>query len=156
MESLNRILYPTDFSQQALVTLPLLKLLVEKFQAQLHCLHVIDEALQYWMAGADNAVPMVVSENDLIESAQKQMDEFISTHLTEFKDKLTAKVTVGRPFLNIIQYARDESIDLIVISTHGHGALTSMLLGSVTEKVVRKAPCPVLTVRNSEYKFEMP
>ena len=53
-------------------------------------------------------------------------------------------------------YAREHEMDLIVIATHGHGALASMLLGSVTEKVVRKSSCPVLTVRHPEHKFEIP
>jgi nucleotide-binding universal stress UspA family protein len=65
-------------------------------------------------------------------------------------------VLVGAPFVEIIRYARDQSIDLIVIGTHGHSALAAMLLGAVAEKVVRKAPCPVLTVRHPKHVFEMP
>jgi nucleotide-binding universal stress UspA family protein len=65
-------------------------------------------------------------------------------------------VLVGTPFVEIIHYARDQSIDLIVLGTHGRSALAAMLLGTVAEKVVRKAPCPVLTVRHPQHKFEMP
>jgi universal stress protein A len=56
-------------------------------------------------------------------------------------------VQVGSPFQEIVRYAVEQAIDLIVIGTHGRGPIGHMLLGSVAEKVVRKAPCPVLTVR---------
>ena len=63
---------------------------------------------------------------------------------------------LGKPFEQIIRHARQEEIDLIVIGTHGHSALGSMLLGSVAEKVIRKAPCAVLSIRHPDHKFEAP
>ena len=63
---------------------------------------------------------------------------------------------LGRPYPTILDYASQQQVDMIVIATHGRGALTHMLLGSVTEKVVRKAPCPVLTVRHPEHEFVTP
>jgi nucleotide-binding universal stress UspA family protein len=65
-------------------------------------------------------------------------------------------VLPGRTFVEIIQYARRVGADLIVMGTHGRSALKQMLLGSVAEKVVRKAPCPVLTVRHPDLVFELP
>ena len=59
-------------------------------------------------------------------------------------------------FQKIIQYAKEKDIDLIIMGTHGHSGLAHVLLGSVTEKVVRKAPCPVLTVRHPEHEFVHP
>ena len=64
-----------------------------------------------------------------------------------------AEVREGTPFYEIIQFAKENDIDLIVMGTHGHSGLAHVLLGSVTEKVVRKAPCPVLTVRHPEHEF---
>ena len=58
--------------------------------------------------------------------------------------------------MEIIRYARREKIDLIVLGTHGRGAFSHALMGSVAEKVVRKAPCPVLTIRHPEQQFVMP
>ena len=108
-------------------------------------------------AGAgETAVPVVMPTDDLKESAEKQLEEFVKQYWDQDQSELVKSVVAGRPFVEIIQYARGHDIDLIVISTHGRGALTSMLLGSVTEKVVRKAPCAVLTVRNPEHKFEIP
>src|SRR5207302_3469836 len=62
----------------------------------------------------------------------------------------------GSPFVEIVRYAKEQNIDLIVLGTHGRGPIAHMLLGSVAEKVVRKAPCPVLTVRHPEHEFVMP
>ena len=59
-------------------------------------------------------------------------------------------------FVEIIRYARENNIDLLVLGTHGRGAIAHMLMGSVAEKIVRKAPCPVLTVRHPEHEFVMP
>ena len=60
---------------------------------------------------------------------------------------MKTELRTGSPFVEIVRYARDERIDLIVLGTHGRGPIAHMLLGSVAERVVRKAPCPVLTVR---------
>jgi nucleotide-binding universal stress UspA family protein len=62
----------------------------------------------------------------------------------------------GGPYVEIVRCARDSSIDLIVMGTHGRGFVAHMLMGSVAEKVVRRAPCPVLTVRHPEHEFIMP
>ena len=65
-------------------------------------------------------------------------------------------VRTGKPFYEINQYALDERIDLIVIATHGHSGVEHILFGSTAEKVVRKAPCPVLVVRTGEREFVRP
>ena len=62
----------------------------------------------------------------------------------------------GPPFLEIIRYAKSNDIDLIIMATHGRTGLAHIMIGSVVEKVVRKAPCPVLTVRPSGHQFVMP
>jgi nucleotide-binding universal stress UspA family protein len=71
-------------------------------------------------------------------------------------DSVKRVVVMGKPFAEIIRYAREQAIDLIVLGTHGRSALGSMLLGGVAEKVVRKAPCAVLTVRHPDHQFEAP
>ena len=67
-----------------------------------------------------------------------------------------ALTTEASPSAAIVFYARDAAIDLIVIGTHGRGAIAQLLIGSVAERVVRLAPCPVLTVRNPEHEFVLP
>ena len=67
-----------------------------------------------------------------------------------------AEVREGSPFYEIIRYAKEQDVDLIIMGTHGRGGLVHVLLGSVAEKVVRKSPCPVLTVRHPEHEFVHP
>jgi universal stress protein A len=76
----------------------------------------------------------------------------------EATERMTAETMLlqGVPFAEIIQFARDGNYDLIVMGTHGRSGFKHALLGSVTEKVIRKAPCPVLTIRASGHKFEHP
>lgn len=66
------------------------------------------------------------------------------------------EVREGTPFYEIVSFATETDVNLIVMGTHGHTGLAHVLLGSVTEKVVRKAPCPVLTVRHPEHEFVHP
>jgi nucleotide-binding universal stress UspA family protein len=65
-------------------------------------------------------------------------------------------VTAGSPAAAIVEYATGHDIDLLVLGTHGRGALSHLLMGSVAERVVRMAPCPVLTVRDPEREFVVP
>ena len=74
------------------------------------------------------------------------------------RDKLSVTLVMrkGNPFLEVVRYARDQKMDLIVLGTHGRGAIAHVLMGSVAEKVVRKASCAVLTVRHPQHEFVMP
>ena len=63
---------------------------------------------------------------------------------------------VGAPHVEIVRYARQQDIDLIVQSTHGRTGLSHALIGSTAEKIVQMAPCPVMTVKNPEHEFVMP
>lgn len=69
---------------------------------------------------------------------------------------IALEIAEGKPFIEIIKAAKNYDVDLIVMGTHGRTGLQHMLIGSVAEKVVRKAPCPVLTVKHPDYEFEMP
>ena len=116
--------------------------LAAKSGAELHLLHAIETVPIMYGEGAFYP-PESVAE--LEAAAVKQLDDL--------KLDATADLTVvrkakhGHPFVEIVRYAKENSTDLIVIGTHGRGAIAHMLLGSVVEKVVRKAPCPVLVVR---------
>ncbi len=84
------------------------------------------------------------------------MEKFAAEHLADAGFPVMTEVQMGRPFIEIIRYAREKKIDLIVLGTHGRSGLKHVLLGSVAERVVRKAPCPVLTIRHPEHEFVMP
>ena len=83
------------------------------------------------------------------------MDELVTQVRAEYED-VSGAVRIGSAFLEIIQYAKEVQADLIVVGTHGRTGLKHMIIGSVAEKVVRKAPCPVLSVKHPEHAFEMP
>ena len=150
------ILFPTDFSELAQGALPFAKEMAGSFHAQLHCLHIVDEAYQYWSAMGPESIPVGPPIDDMIDLATTRMEKFREEHLAGLDKPPTTHVATGRPFSGIIAYVRAQEIDLIVMATHGRGAIAHMLLGSTTEKVVRKAQCAVLTIRPEEHKFVMP
>jgi nucleotide-binding universal stress UspA family protein len=157
MLNLKKILYPTDFSEYSLAALPYAVSIAKQNNAELYCLHVVDMPQEEYLT-SEYMVPLNVPhvpEDKVLRTARARMERFVTENLSEI-EKLESRVLVGVPFVEIIRYARDQSIDLIVIGTHGHSALAAMLLGTVAEKVVRKAPCPVLTVRHPHHKFELP
>lgn len=157
MLNLKKILYPTDFSEYSLAALPYAVGLTQQNDAELYCLHVVNVSPEEYLTG-EHIIPLSVPnipKNTSLRTARMKLKKFAVENLSEL-DKLTSIVITGAPFVEIIRYAREQSIDLIVMGTHGRSALASMLLGSVAEKVVRKAPCPVLTVRHPQHKFELP
>jgi len=153
---ISKVLYPTDFSETALHALKYAREFTETFDAHLHCVHVVDEAYQYWTAMGPESVPVGVAAEDLLSIAEEQMQGFADEYLVGLKYVPVTKVLVGSPFKEVITYARDNTIDVIVVGTHGRSGLSWMLMGSTAEKIVRKAPCPVLTVRHPEHEFVMP
>ena len=150
MIALKRILVPTDFSVCSDAALKYGRALTEAFGATLHLLHVVqDPYTQPWAA---EAFPTPLGE--MLAQWEEQARQRLATLLPE-GDRTGAAIAtiVGSPFYEIVRYATEQQIDLIVIGTHGRGPLGHMLLGSVAEKVVRKAPCPVLTVRHPQHDF---
>ena len=154
MIALKRILVPTDFSDASEAALNYGRALAEAFGASLHVLHVMEDPFLYASASESYVVPLELHEQ-IEKSARERLNSVLSA--TD-REKLHAEVVLkrGSPFVEIVRYAREQDVDLIVIGTHGRGPIAHMLMGSVAEKVVRKAPCPVLTVRHPEHEFVMP
>ena len=150
MISLKKILVPTDFSACSDAALRYARALCEAFDAELHLLHVVqDPYTQPWAA---EAFPTPLGE--MLEQWQQQARDRLATLVPEQETSRSRMATVvGSPFYEIVRYAEEQRIDLIVIGTHGRGPIGHMLLGSVAEKVVRKSPCPVLTVRQPQHEF---
>ena len=144
-----RILYPADFSEISLVALDYARELVATFDAQLHCLHVVDEACQYWTTLEPEAPPPAPAPQDITRMAEAQMQRFADQYLVGMKHAPVTRVLHGRPFKEIVAYSRETMIDMIVLATHGRGGLAQALLGGTADKVVHNAPCPVLMVRTS-------
>tara|TARA_R110002095_G_scaffold214866_2_gene207727 strand:- start:115 stop:585 length:471 start_codon:yes stop_codon:yes gene_type:complete len=155
MLEIKKILVPTDFSEFGEQALLYGCELAKKFNSQLHLLNVVQDAVA--MFPEPNM--MGTSMNDLVADmqnlARKQLESMPDLPGTEDL-QVVREVRVGPAFLEIVRYAKKSDIDLIVIGTHGRTGIKHMLLGSVAEKVVRKAPCPVLTVSHPEREFVMP
>jgi nucleotide-binding universal stress UspA family protein len=155
MLDIKKILVPTDFSEFGEQALLYGCELAKKFDAELHLLNVVQDAVA--MFPEPNM--MGTSMNDLVSDmqhlAQKQLEEMPGLPGTEDL-KVVRETCIGPAFLEIVRYAKKSDINLIVIGTHGRSGIKHMLLGSVAEKVVRKAPCPVLTVSHPEREFIMP
>ena len=152
MIQLKRILLPSDFSELSSEATKYACVLVEQFDAELHMLHVHETFVipEYAMG---------IDWEKLAQEAQKSAEAHMNEVLDpEWKTGRTVVVATaeGPPFLEIIRYAKEHDIDLIVMATHGRSGVSHMLIGSVAEKVVRKAPCPVLTVRPKGHQFVMP
>jgi nucleotide-binding universal stress UspA family protein len=154
MINLKQILVPTDFSEPSISALKYGRALADAFASSIHLLHVLEDPFMYAPTSEGYVVPPHFHE-ELEASVRTQLDKVFTT---EEKQKYRAKMMLrtGSPFVEIVRYAKTENIDLIVMGTHGRGPIAHMLLGSVAEKVVRKAPCPVLTVRHPEHEFVMP
>ena len=149
--TLKRILLPIDFSDTARHALGYAREMAERFGAEVHLLHVVaDPTPQDWAAGA--AAPVV---SDLLETWEAEAGRHLAAITLDGIETVRA-IRVGHAFFEILQYATDNAIDMIVMGTHGRGPVRHLLLGSVAEKVVRKAPCPVLTVRQPGHEFVMP
>ena len=89
-------------------------------------------------------------------AGQKRVDDLISVEDRTLLRAQGTVVTSDAPASAIVKYAKDSDVNLIVIGTHGRGGMAHLLLGSIAERVVRIAPCPVLTVRHPEREFVLP
>ncbi|MBS1270929.1 MAG: Universal stress protein A [Candidatus Marinimicrobia bacterium] len=154
MPEIKNILYTTDFSEFSRFALPYVVEMAEKFEADLHCLYVV-EPINTPVDFGWTQVNYAELEENHVEHAEKSLKSIVEEDIPQHI-RTHSVVRHGRSFKEIIDYARDEGIDLIVMATHGLSGLSHILFGSTTEKVVRKSPCPVLTVRDPEHEFEMP
>ncbi|MDE3154604.1 MAG: universal stress protein [Acidobacteriota bacterium] len=154
MITLERILVPVDFSETSGVALKYGKALAENFGASLRLLHVLENPLLQNVA-SEVYVPPPNFYEDWEKAVREKLDGLLPV-AERTALRATCEIRQGSPFTEILRYAADENIDLVVMGTHGRGAVGHLLLGSVAERVVRKAPCPVLTVRHPEHEFVKP
>ena len=156
MIALKNILVATDFSEASDAALTYGRTLARTFGVTLHVLHVTENV--YLQAfGLETYTPSVSDiQHEVDEAARKRLDELVLD--SDNSGPATRKVlrTASSPARTITDYAGEERIDLIVMGTHGRGGVAHLLMGSVAERVVRTAPCPVLTVRHPEHEFIVP
>lgn len=148
MKNYETILVAIDFSDSSDNAFQTAMMLARQFSARLLILHIINEPVD--LRGF--YVPHISFdklEEEIEEGAKKLMETFCRQHIKDF-DSYETFISPGIPYEAIINKAVDENVDLIVIGTHGRTGLDHVLFGSTAEKVVRKSPLPVLTVRLDE------
>ena len=149
--SIRRILFPTDFSGPAKEAQEYATKLAEQFDAELHLLHVVPPP----MPSPHPATPWVTAENELrllIELSDQRLAKVLCEKWSQ-EQRVFHTTVLGFSVEEILKYADVHKIDLIVLGTHGHTGLSHLLMGSVAEKVVRMAHCPVLTVHPQGHQF---
>ena len=155
MQAIANILVPVDFSQTAFVALAMASQIARAFGAKITLYHVI-EMPPIFKGEAERRLPPVKDfESALKERAHQNMEHLLAS-CPKGDCAIVAEIGEGNVSVEIIEAAVHHKVDLIVMGTRGDSALKQMLIGSVAEKVVRKAPFPVLTVRPLDLEVEMP
>ena len=151
------ILFPTDFSETAGVAMTYACELADIFKATLHVIHVLENTNPTggWTAGVKYTPPPPALTEGMKHEGEKELKRILAK-LQPQPPKVVLAVRTGSPLVEIVRYAKEQQIDLIVMGTHGHGPVAHMLLGSVADNVIRRAPCPVLTVRHPSHEFIQP
>jgi len=139
------LLVPTDFSENAGQALSMAKEIARGSKATLHLLHIV-EPVVYPADWSYAQVGFADIEQELQDNAEKELDKLATALKDEGFDVITA-VRRGRASDEICTYAGDVGNSIIAIGTHGRSGIEHFLFGSTTERVLRKAPCPVLSVR---------
>lgn len=151
---MKKILVTTDLSDSSHIAFAAAREQVEAFNAQLVLLAIIEDPAQAAMIYAQDFPVQPDSE------VQAQVEAKVLSDLAAYADEHFAGMQVDQQVIaaegpvhtQIVNFARNEAIDLIVMSTHGRTGLSRMIIGSITERVVREAPCPILTIPGQEKK----
>jgi len=155
MIALKDILVATDFGEPADAALSYGRELARTYGATLHVLHIVDDV--YLRLGGDAYVAVLPElQRDAELAAQARLNALLVDDDPQPLPVKKVTATSAAPATAIVDYAKSNGIDLIVVGTHGRRAVAHLLMGSVAERVVRTAPCPVLTVRHPEHEFIRP
>ncbi len=140
-----RILVPVDFSEHSKRALAYAVTVAGKFSSELLLVYVVEPAVYPADLGFGQ-VTLPNVENEMKHRAAEELRQ-LGTTMVGDAVRWTSTVRVGKPYLEILQVAAESRAEMIVIATHGHTGVEHLLFGSTTEKVVKKAPCPVLIIR---------
>lgn len=152
MNVIRKILAPTDLSPFSAKGVRYACSLAKALQAQVTIAHVFNTA-EFLVVARNLGYESLRLKKDnlplrLLEEHQRLLQRFLDQHLSDLKAELDVEqvVEMGEPNRMLVRWAKEKGIDLIVMSTHGRSGLPRMLIGSVTEKLLRSSPCPVLAV----------
>ena len=150
---LHKILVPIDFSENAKSALRYASQLAGLFHAEIILIHVLEPMLYPPDFSLGQIILPSIDTHEIEDKANEELQKLAEIEVAKDLKKQVI-VKSGKPFAEIIQIAKEENIDLIIISSHGHSGMEQIIFGSTSEKVVRKAPCPVLTVRDPLKGFD--
>ena len=145
MSAIEKILVPIDFSDYSISALKYAIGFAKHFKAKIFLVYVV-EPIIYPADFSMGQVSIPSMDVDMTERARSELESLAKNEIGgELEVEIIIKV--GKPFIEINETACETNADLIIIATHGHTGVEHILFGSTAEKVVRKAPCPVLTLR---------
>jgi nucleotide-binding universal stress UspA family protein len=151
MIALKNILVATDFSEPSAVALNYGRDMARSYDATLHVMHVIEDLLA--LHGPEIGFAMSDVERNIEAAVRRDLDAAVTASDHQLLDVRTVITRASNVSHSITEYAKHNAIDLIIVGTHGRNAFHRFLIGSVAERVMRTAPCPVLTVRAHERDF---
>jgi nucleotide-binding universal stress UspA family protein len=154
MEEIKKILVPIDFSDYSKKALQYSVKFAKRFNADISLIYVLEPAV-YPADFSMGQIAVPAADMDLHERAKEELKNLAAS---EIGNDLGVEIILktGKPFVEIIETATEIDADLIIIATHGHTGVEHLLFGSTAERVVRKAPCPVLSLREpiKGFKFK--
>lgn len=148
IQNVKKVLAPVDFSPHSMEAMRGAMELAKEVGAEVHLMHVIAPHHSFVLLPLDNAEQSreLARESAMLEQAEEELARLKKDEFGDSKKVVTFSV-VGHPVEKLISYAKEQSIDLILIATHGRSSTEHLLLGGTTEKIVRNAPCSVLVFR---------
>lgn len=149
---INKILVPIDFSDYSKNALKYAAEFALNFKAKIYLIYVI-EPIIYPADFSIGQVTIPTPDIDMHSRAQTELDALARTFIESSVDVETI-IKSGKPFVEIVETASEKDIDLIIIATHGHTGVEHLLFGSTASRVIKKAPCPVLSLRDPVKGFQ--
>ena len=148
-----RILWPTDFSPLSLKAAEYVNGFRNIFEADVHVIHVCQPVASTAVAVPfSGGIPVDVPQAELLGSANAHLKR-LCNEVFHGDKRVTFEALTGNPWLEVCNYAERSNVDLIIVATHGLTGLKHVLLGSVAERIVQHASCPVLVVKSVERGF---
>jgi nucleotide-binding universal stress UspA family protein len=145
MEQVQKILFPIDFSESSEQYIPWVVTLAKTFEATVYLISVTPDMSSFATFYAPHA-SIKGFQKEIMEGAEKKMKEFIALHLKGLP-KVETRLPTGKADEKILEVAKQEKVDMIIMGSHGRTGLERTIFGSIAEKVIKNSPCPVLVIR---------
>ena len=154
MNEIKKILLPIDFSDGSKELLKYATYFAEKFSATIFIVSVVEFPFTYSYYEFDPLDKIAEFKGNVMDYAHKQMEAFLEDNRNQLTVPVESSILTGRVAEELIRSAENESVDMIIIGTHGYKGLDRMIFGSVAAKVIKLAPCPTLTVNTYRQEKE--